>query len=341
MGKWQKRVKSWLMMIVLPLAMYLLFLALSSIIGVGSFGSGLSMRTALRNAMYTCLVAIGMSFNLLANRWDYSIGAVMVLASIIGPRMAQSMGLSAPFALIFCAIVGIIFSGIVGLVYIIARIPPLIISMGFLLFWEGFSALIYNGEGVNMTGNVLMNIAKYPTYIIPFAIFFVIAYVVYTKTQIGYDIRAISYGPQVASNIGVKEKRAIFMAYALGGLFVGAAGYFHTAMNGTVWPATSASSVVTAFSCCIAVFIGKFLSRYGNMMVGIVMGSLTLAFMNSGLSSLGISSSLQTTFNGFFLLVFLIFTANQARVSKYFESKKIAAKANAKLAGQKAGQPKP
>lgn len=328
----KSRLISGFKMILLPLAMYLFFLILSSIVGVGSFGMGLSMRTALRSAVYTCLIAWGMSFNLLANRWDYSVGAVLVLSSILGPRFAMALDAGPAATLILCSLIGVFFSGIVGLTFILTRIPPLVVSMGFLLLWEGLSSLVYEGGGVNVTGSPLMSIARFPNFLIPFAVFFLIAYIVFSKTQLGYDIRAISYGANVAFNVGVKEKRAIFVAYALGGLFMGAGGYFSAAQIGQVWPAMNAGSVVTAFSCCIPVFIGKFLSRYGNMMVGVVMGSLALAFMNSGLSSLGISSSLQTTFNGFFLLAFLVVTANEERFGKYLESKKIARLANEKAA---------
>ena len=316
--------------IALPLAMFLVLKVLSSFIGTGSFGNALSIRTALRSAVFTCLVATGMSFNLLSNRWDYSIGASLILASIIGPNLAELLGLNATWALILCAITGVVFCTIVGLTYILIKIHPLVISMGFLLLYEGLSAVVFDGAGVNMTGSHLMDIAKYPYYMIPFVILFVLAYVLYSKTRFGYNLRAVSYGAAVAVNIGVKEKPTVLAAYALGGLFVGVAGYFNTAMNGLVWPTLDAGSVVTAFSCCVPFFVGKFLTRYGNLMVGILMGSLAIAFMNTGLTSLGVSSSLQTTINGLFLLVILVISANEARVAEYLEGQRVAKIARAK-----------
>lgn len=319
-----------LKMIALPVAMFVVLKVLSTFIGSGSFGNALSIRTALRSAVFTCLVAIGMSFNLLSNRWDYSIGASLILASIIGPNLARDLGLTAWWALIFCAIVGVVFCTIVGLIYITIKIHPLVISMGFLLLYEGLSAIVYDGGGVNMTGNKLMYVARYPYYFIPFLILFVLAYVLYNKTKFGYNLRAVSYGSAVAVNIGVNEKATVMAAYALGGLFVGTAGYFNTAMNGLIWPTLDAGSVVTAFSCCVPFFVGKFLTRYGNLMVGILMGSLAIAFMNTGLTSLGVSSSLQTTINGLFLLIILVISANEARVTEYLEGRRVAKAARAK-----------
>ncbi len=75
----------------------------------------------------------------------------------------------------------------------------------------------------------------------------------------------------------------------------------------------------------------QFLSRWGNIMVGMLMGTLTIAFMNTGLTSLGVSSSMQTTINGLFLLAILIISANEARVAEYFENKKIANAARKKM----------
>ena len=321
-----------LKMIALPAAMFLILWGLSSAFGVGSFGNALSMKTALRTAVFMGLVAIGMSFNLLANRWDYSVGASLILASIIGPNLARDMGLTAIWAFLFCILVGIVFCTIVGLAYVIAKIHPLVVSMGFLLTYEGLTAIFYVGYGTNMIGNKLMNIAKWPYFLIPFVVLFIIAYIIFAKTKYGYHLRAVSYGAGVAVNIGIKEKKTVVLAYALSGLFVGAAAYFNTAMEGTIWPTLDAGSVVTAFSCCVPFFIGKFLSRYGNMMIGIVMGALTIAFMNTGLASLGVSSSMQTVINGLFLLAILIISANEARVAEFFENRRIAKEAKRKLA---------
>lgn len=326
-----------LKMIALPVAMFVLLKVLSVTIGNGSFGNALSIKMSLRSAVFTCLVAIGMSFNLLSNRWDYSIGASLVLASIIGPNMARDLGLSSWWALIISMIAGIVFCTVVGVVYVLVKIHPLVISMGFLLTYEGLSAVLYGGGGVNMTGNKLMYIGRFPYFLIPFGVLFILAYILYTKTKFGYNLRAVSYGSAVAVNIGIKEKRTVIFAYALGGMFIGVAGYFNTAINGLIWPTLDASSVVTAFSCCVPFFVGKFLSRWGNLMIGIAMGSLAIAFMNTGLTSLGISSSMQLTINGLFLLIVLVVSANDARVAAYFENRRIAKRALAMQ--QDASQP--
>ncbi len=196
-----------LKMIALPLGMFLILWILSSTIGVGSFGNALSLKTAFRTAVFMGLVAIGMSFNLLANRWDYSVGASLTLASIIGPNIARDLELSAVWAIVICAITGIVFCTIVGVIYVVMKIHPLIISMGFLLTYEGLTAIVYDGYGTNMIGNSIMNIAKFPYYFIPFAILFVFAYIIFAKTKYGYHLRAVSYGSNVAVNMGINEKK--------------------------------------------------------------------------------------------------------------------------------------
>lgn len=310
-------------MMALPVGTYILFVILSFTFGSGNFLTMLSLKSSLRSAVFTCLVAWGMSFNLLANRWDYSVGASMILASIIGPRFAEALGLSAGFAVLLCALTGAFFCCIVGLFYVFTRIPSLVVSIGLLLVFEGLTAVFFNGAGVNMVGSPLMNIAKFPYFLIPFAIFLLLCYCLMEKTKFGYDLKAISHGHTVAYNVGISEKRTILLAYTIGGFFVGAAGYFHVAVNGKVWPTLDATSIVTAFANCIPVYIGKVLLRYGNLTTGVLMGSLTLGFINMGLSSLGVSSSMQTLFHGLFLLVFLGLSANDERISKYFESRKI------------------
>ena len=318
-------------MIILPAAMFLIIFVLSKLIGVGSFGNELSLKTALRTGAFQTLVAIGMSFNLLSNRWDYSVGASLTLASIIAPNLAKTFGLSAFPTLILSMAVCTVFTTIVGLAYIIVRIHPLVTSMGFLLVYEGISNIFNNGMGANVIGKSYMDLNKFPYFLIVFGVLFIFAIILFGKTQYGYHLRQVSYGSEVAVNMGIKEPKIVLLAYVLSGVFIGAAAYMNATMKGSIWPANNSSSVAVAFACCVPFFVGKFLSKYGNMMIGIAMGGLTIGFMNTGLASLGASASVQTIINGLFLLGVLLVSANQTRVTEFFDNRRTARAARKKI----------
>ena len=64
---------------------------------------------------------------------------------------------------------------------------------------------------------------------------------------------------------------------------------------------------MTAF---LPMFIGGAIAKYSSHPIGVFIGAVTQAFITSGFSWLGLSSSMMTVMNGVIVMAFLIYTSN-------------------------------
>ena len=101
------------------------------------------------NVVTLVFIAWGLTFNIPAHRWDFSIGAIMVLSVIIGGQMALALGLNAYGLLLCCFLVGAVLGAISGLIYVLLGLSAFVTSLGVALLFEAFSYILFDGQGVN------------------------------------------------------------------------------------------------------------------------------------------------------------------------------------------------
>ena len=95
-----------------------------------------------------------MSYNLHSGRFDFSVGATISLAAIIGGNIAKSFELPAIGLILVIVVVGMILGAINGLVYVTLQLPPMVSTMGMALIYEAVGLLVNNGQGIKMIGKV-------------------------------------------------------------------------------------------------------------------------------------------------------------------------------------------
>lgn len=79
--------------------------------------------------------------------------------------------------------------------------------------------------------------------------------------------------------------------------------------------------VIILFNCMLGFYVGLALLRYCNLMVGILIGNFIMTMMSAGLLALGLKSSLQNVAAGLVILIIMIVTSNQGRISDYLAMK--------------------
>jgi ribose transport system permease protein len=148
-------------------------------------------------------------------------------------------------------------------------------------------------------------------------------------TRFGYNYRALANGQKIALDTGINEKVNAVICYMLSGALVAVAAAIFLSKYGTISPESGLASSSYFMGAFLPIFIGGFISRYSNLVIGVTVGSFTQAMLSSGLVSLGLSNSLQTLINGVFVMAFLIFTTNsyKLQLQKMYRSKLAAAQA--------------
>lgn len=320
----------------LPLLIFVIFFVVTRFMtgnSNSSFGSIEHIIVIFKQVCPTLMMAMGMSFNMFAGRWDFSYGAMAVLTSIIAGNIANMCGMSSIVMLLLCVVICTAFGAISGLIYINIKLPALVVSLGMVQIYEMFTATLFGGTGATVRGAVT-NLAVVPMIVIVEAIVFVIYYIIINKTRLGYDIRSIGGGQEIARNIGINVRKNAFLCYVVGGMFVGLSAYMTICSNGTQRATLNLESSAVMFDAMMCVIIGGYVRRYCNVAVSVFIGVISMKLLVSGLLMLGVPSQMQNIIKGFFLLAFIAFSKNQYKIQERKELKAQADAANAKYAAK-------
>lgn len=311
-GKLKKFGKNIGLSLAIPFAVYIFFRILTAATGHAGFGVGSDLQTIIYTSVFTGLISLAMSFNLTSGRFDFSIGATMVLATILGGNIAKDMNLGPVLFLVITMAIGAAIGFISGGVYVLLGLPPMVVSLGLAMIYEAFGFMYNNAKGVKLIGNnKLLIFAAQPYIIILILVILVILVFIFNYTKFGYSCNALRSGQKIAVDVGINEKKNAVICYVLAGALLGIAGCVYISKFGTVTPRTGLSSSVYFMGAFLPMFIGGAISKYSNSVIAVFIGAVTQAFITSGLARLGMSSSLLTVINGIIVMVFLIYSSNR------------------------------
>lgn len=311
------KIKNAVIVILLPVLVYLLFFILSG----GKFGKASSIIMNFKQTLVPTLISYAMCCNVLCNRMDLSAGAVVMLAGMIGAKTVylHDIGL-VPFALLVVGS-GILLGVISGIAYMLLRVPAIVTALGVCMIYETFSNLTSISWVTAISGETT-TLGRFPYCVIIFAIMAVLFYMIFNYTKLGYNVRACASSQQIAKNGGVNTRRTAFLCYVVSAVFLGVAALLKISIQGSIDTPMYMSSTNIIFNCLLGIYVGLALEQYCNLVIGIFVGNFVLNMLTTGLLSMGLSSSLQDTASGVFLLIIMIYTYNNQRILEFFQNRK-------------------
>ncbi|NLT13108.1 MAG: hypothetical protein GXY05_02055 [Clostridiales bacterium] len=318
MGRVKPVVLNLIKTLILPIGILLLFMILARIIGKSGFGSWASIRMIAQQTMIGACIALAMTCNLINNRWDFSVGLIVVLSVIISAPIAESLHIGAPGLLMITIIAAVILSLINAVVYLLIRVPTLVVSIGTMIAYESVALVWRGGSGAKISDTAMLIFGRSPWIFALGILAGLVFYMLFSKTRFGYNVRALAGNQALAVSTGIKEKRNLLSCYILSGILLGCAATMNLSVSGIVQaPIKFNGAMGMMFEAFPAVFIGLYLSRYTNLAFGTFVGTFTIKLLMAGMLSLGIPASMQTFGIGIFLVVFLAVTSNQAKIGEY------------------------
>ncbi len=304
-----KYIKAYALAVAAPVVLMLLLLLISP--ETRSFAA---VWNVILQSLAPAVLGWGVLFNMKIGNWDFSIGARIVLTTILAGNFAMqittALGLGAagfvPLLIVLSVLIGIILGVIVGAAYYFLQIPTLIVSIGLMLIMESLTRILYNGAGIHI-GNEYMVLGKMPWNLILFVIFFVFASILYYKRKVGYSVRAVGSNPVVAKTNGINPKLLKAEALALSGIFAGlyslmslSATGVQSAVQGTMG---SAAAVFDAMMC---VLIGMSIAGKGNIMFGVFAGAIVTQLLKMGMMAIGLPTTFNKVVIGVFVVIFMV-----------------------------------
>lgn len=313
--EWIKKIAGTLM---LPVIMYLIVMVACLANGKTYFGSWAMWKSLMVNiaVSVTCAMGIGLQFK--CGRFDFSGGAIMLLAAILAGNTAKSMGNSPIVFAALCLVLCVAFSLLVGLVYIYGRLPIVIATIGMALLYESVTCLVFRGAGINLVSNTTLKaFSSYPLVLVPTVCAIAVYYFFGNVTVSGRQSVLLSMNQQAAVNIGVNENKNVLVSYLFSGLIFGFATmiYASTGLHDASY--SSLTTVGELFSNILPVFIGLMLGSFCNDTIGTLMGSITLCLMSFGLTTVissEMGNSISMILTGVFVLVINVASGQGAKI---------------------------
>ena len=309
-----KILKNIIMTVAIPVLTYVFFMIVCNLFGSSGFGVGNDLITIIYTTLYTSMIALAMSYNLTCGRFDYSVGATILLSVIVGGNIVKAYKLGPIPMLIVLILIAAVCGLISGIAYAMLKLPPMVISIGITMIYEAIGLSVNSGKGVKVIGNSSLIYASLPYSAIVVGVALLILIYLYNFTSFGYQWKMLRSGQKIAVDIGVNEKLNAVLCYVIAGVLLGIAACMYLSKYGTAAPEAGLGSSSFFMSAFLPLFIGGAIEKYSDKNIGVFMGALTQAVITSGFGKLGLSNSLQTVLNGVIVMALLVYTSNSYKL---------------------------
>ena len=279
--------------------------------GRGLFKTSLDIQNYVRGVGISTCTALALSFNLASGRFDLSLGAQRIMATILGATLAIKLGLGPIGMVLMVFAVGLLGGAIVGTIFVTLRVPPMVLGVGMTMIYECLTFMLTNGEGVMLFGKGYDKLSELSFIIAVVMIAVLLVMFLFKYTKFGYKVRAIAGSQAIAHNSGINIFTHVALCYTLAGGMASFSGLFDAAFKGSMPCSMGMSSNGAVMSNCFPMFLGGYLSRWSSQSVGILVATVTLKFISTGLTVLNVTDTATGVINMTLFLGFLIFRANE------------------------------
>jgi ribose/xylose/arabinose/galactoside ABC-type transport system permease subunit len=278
------------------------------------------VRQVFVNTCMTTCVALAIWLQLKNGRFDFSGGASMILTAIVAGNVGILTG-SPWIALLSAVVFAIVLSCLTALVYILGKLPIIICTIGMTLLYESLTYLVFGGQGIRVFYSTasLSLFGRMPGVLFP-TVLAVAAFVIFNYfTAAGRKGKILSNNQRAGVNIGINEKKNVFVSYLYTGVIIGLAAIIYVSQN-EVTPQSGLATSSILFSYIVPVFMGTFIGLASCDVIGIMIAALGMEIMNYGLNCLNLGAGgWQQIIMGIFVLGFYAFSAQTDKIQELFE----------------------
>jgi fructose transport system permease protein len=262
------------------------------------FFSSFALTLILQQVAIVGIVGAAQSLVILTAGIDLSVGAIMVLSSVVMGQFTFRLGLP-PTVAIAC---GLVLGTFIGFIngWLIARIklPPFIVTLG---MWQIALAtnFLYSGNETIRAQEIETNAPLLQFFGQSFSIggavftygviFFILLVLVLAyalrHTAWGRHVYAVGDDPDAAELSGVNSRRVLISVYALSGLICAFAGWVLIGRIGSVSPTSGQSANIESITAVVIGGISLFGGR--GSILGMFFGALIVGVFSLGLRLMG------------------------------------------------------
>lgn len=262
------------------------------------FLSPFALTLILQQVQIVGIVALAQSLVILTAGIDLSVGAVMVLSSVVMGQFVFRYGIPPGIAVLCGLACGGLCGLVSGLLVALVRLPPFIVTLGMWQIVLAANFLYSRNETIrsqdvedmapilHFFGNRLEIGGAIFTYGVIFMLVlaFALAYAL-RHTAWGRHVYAVGDDPEAAALSGVNVRRTLISVYVLGGLICAFAGWTLIGRIGSVSPTSGQFANIESITAVVIGGISLFGGR--GSILGTLFGALIVGVFTLGLRLAG------------------------------------------------------
>jgi ribose transport system permease protein len=283
-----------------------------------------SIVNIVKQASFTGIIAIGMTFVLLTAGIDLSVGSNMYLSSVVAGLLMRQAGLEVLPALIVAVLVGTLYGAINAFCIVRLKIIPFMVTLATLVIGRGLGTFLTESKQIDFPQSMLdfgqINLLGIPMPIIVFALVIAGAWIVLNRTPFGRQVYAVGNDPEAAKKAGINTNRVIFGVYMISGFCAGLAGFILISQLGRLDRSFAEGREFDAIAAAVLGGTSLF-GGVGNVF-GAVIGALLVQMVRAGLVFNNVNLYLQPMVSALIIFIAIFFDslreANLAKIKRRF-----------------------
>ncbi len=270
-----------------------------------------NLTDILRQVSEKGILAVGMTFVILAGGIDLSVGSVLAFAATLSSVMLMREGYGTPETLVAVLAAGLLIGAVNALVITKGRIQSFIVTLAMMSGARGLARLVSGGSGVEIgygEGGAPESFAilggKFGEFVpVPALIFLAtvaIAWVVLNKTRFGRYVHATGSNETASRLSGVSVDWVKFGVFSICSLLAALAGIIHCAQLEQGNPNDGVAYELDAIAA--VVIGGTTLSGGTGTVVGTLVGTLIIGIINNILGLNNVDANVQLLLKGIIIV---------------------------------------
>ena len=267
-----------------------------------------NLAIVLSHTVYPTFMAWGLCFLFACGYTDMSIGGVVVLGSFATGVLGNMFGY--PGAILGGVAVGLILIFINFLIFAFSGIPSWIAGISLAMVYEAIAVAVKLNPTLKPLIETDMNkdirlFGTFPWSLILLLIGLFIVYLIYNRTTIGLNIRAIGGNQQVSKALGISLIRTLLFVGLITGILIGVAAFIQESYSGQTTVKTGLTSMYMIFQPLAIVLLAQILQRWINIIIAVPICAFIIYSVFTLLTTMGVpSGTLQEASLCIFLIVF-------------------------------------
>lgn len=264
-------------------------------------------------------MSISLSLHLRCERFDFSLGAVIILAPLL------ALGVFSESHITIVVLAAAFFGGMLGLMSgsleMLTSLPPAFCSLGLCIVYEGLGYICSRaGEHKYFFVGESDDIMRF--FGVSILLILIFMWFLMRRTLFGYNYRAISQSEDIARRAGIGCELNKLLMGILSSALMGVVGVMIYMREGQNLEASlNFSSVRILFFGLLPLFVGKLLSHYLGEFAGNFFGAVCAAMIYSAMFASGISEDLGIVISAGALLLLLIYLSHRRKIFRRIHTK--------------------